>query len=70
MSQHLESLLDAARLAACAENDQALGITEADRVEADLLRDVRKGPRLAAINDAHAADLQLQYQGFIGGLPQ
>jgi hypothetical protein len=33
----------------------------------DLARNVNKGPRLAALNDAHALDLQVQFQGFIGG---
>lgn len=63
MSHHLESLLDAARRAACTENDQALGITEADRAAADLLRDTNKGPKLAQRNEARALDLQLNGSG-------
>jgi hypothetical protein len=42
---------------------------ERERIEADLRRNVDKGQRLARRNDEHAMDLQLQYQGFIGGLP-
>jgi hypothetical protein len=42
---------------------------EAERIQADLLRNVDKGRRLAAVNDAHAMDLQIQFQGCIGGLP-
>lgn len=41
---------------------------ERQRIAADLARDVNKGERLAARNDAHAMDLQIQLQGYIGGL--
>ncbi len=45
-------------------------IPEAERVAADLARNVNKGSRLAAVNDAHALDLQVQFSGHIGELPQ
>lgn len=59
MSARLESLLDAARRAECAHNDEAL---EAARIEADLLRDQDKGPKLAARNDAQALAAQVMHQ--------
>lgn len=41
---------------------------EAERIAADVLRNERKGEVLARRNDAHAMDLQIQFQGYIGGL--
>jgi hypothetical protein len=43
--------------------------SEEDFVAADIARNAGKGQRLAARNDAYALDLQIQMQGFIGGLP-
>jgi hypothetical protein len=48
---------------------QPAELAEADWIAADLARDNGKGERLARANDAHALDLQLQFQGYIGGLP-
>jgi hypothetical protein len=42
---------------------------EAEQIAAAVARNVSKGQRLAARNDAHALDLQVQFQGYIGGLP-
>jgi hypothetical protein len=42
---------------------------EAEAIQADLARNVNKGERLARQNEEHALDLQVQFQGYIGGLP-
>lgn len=64
MSALLESAaqLDAQRARDLKASDEA-------DIAADLARNVNKGPRLAAVNDAHALDLQVQFQGCIGWLP-
>jgi hypothetical protein len=66
MSHLLEAVaqLDPQRSADLAATD------EAERIAADVARDgPGKGARLAAVNDLHALDLQVQFQGFIGELP-
>jgi hypothetical protein len=70
MSQILEEAVQAGdpqRVAELARND-AEREAEAERIAADLARNVDKGARLARLNDLHAQDLQLQYQGYIGAL--
>lgn len=67
----MSALLDLA-LADCGDDQRLADIKandEAERIQADLLRNVNKGQKLAARNDAHALDLQVQYQGCIGWLP-
>ena len=65
MSALLSSVLDDVRLADLAANDEAQRAFE----QADLARNVNKGPRLAAAHDDHALDMQIQMQGCIGWLP-
>ena len=65
----MSALLDqAARLDA--DRDAHLNANdEAEHIAYALARNVRKGEVLAARNDEHAMDLQVQMQGCIGWLP-
>ena len=43
-------------------------VSESDWAEFEILRNVDKGPTLARRDDQHAMGLQIQMQGYIGGL--
>lgn len=43
-------------------------VSDSDLAEFDRLRDLDKGPTLARRDAEHAMDLQIQMQGYIGGL--
>lgn len=59
------------------ESAEALGVevgrievSEAEWLEFERQRNVDKAERWHKVNDQHAMDLQVQYQGWIGELPR
>lgn len=84
MSRALDLLLTAQQRSDCAKNDAAMGgvmqpipfhadvltpFSEQELQAADVQRSQHKAQMAHALNDAHALDLQVQLQGYIGGLP-
>lgn len=84
MSHYLSQLEGSERAQECIRNDEMMAQlhpvfvrallpfippSEVELDAADLARDENKGERLAALNDQHALDMQVQCQGYIGELP-